>query len=91
MHIAILSRGRKKSRRQGFQRISNMHRDFDAKLRRLLRDGVAAGEFEINDERVAALAIGGMVSWAYVWYRSNGRLSVAGRLPTRCRISFYRW
>ena len=25
---------------------------------------------------MAALAIGGMVSWAYVWYRPSGRLSL---------------
>ena len=75
-HIAIFSREEKNLGGKDFQRISNMRRDFDAKLRSLLRDGVAAGEFEINDERVAALAIGGMVSWAYVWYRSNGRLSL---------------
>ncbi|MCB1444304.1 MAG: hypothetical protein KDJ87_00505 [Rhizobiaceae bacterium] len=25
---------------------------------------------------MAALAIGGMVSWAYVWYRARGRMSV---------------
>lgn len=75
-HIAIFSREEKNLVDKDFQRISNMRRDFDAKLRRLLRDGVASGEFEINDERVAALAIGGMVSWAYVWYRSNGRLGL---------------
>ena len=45
------------------------------------RDGVAAqglgaGEFKIKDAGLAALAIGGMVSWAYVWYRPGGRLSL---------------
>lgn len=32
----------------------------------VLDEGVAAGEFLIAGTRIAALAIGGMVSWAYV-------------------------
>jgi TetR/AcrR family transcriptional regulator, cholesterol catabolism regulator len=40
----------------------------------LLTEGVAAGEFEVADVNLAALAIGGMISWAYTWHRANGRL-----------------
>jgi hypothetical protein len=53
-----------------------MRRTFDQKLVKLLDEGVAAGEFDVADTRMAALAIGGMVSWAYVWYRPGGRLTV---------------
>ena len=35
-----------------------------------------AGEFDVADPHLASLAIGGLVSWAYVWYRPAGRLSV---------------
>ncbi len=74
MHIAILTREEKNLDPGDFTRISDMRRDFDAKLRTLLEEGIAAGEFHIEDAPVAALAIGGMVSCAYVWYRPNGRL-----------------
>lgn len=52
-----------------------MRRDFDRKLTALLQDGIEAGEFSISDAHMGALAIGGMVSWMYVWYRPSGRLS----------------
>jgi 8-oxo-dGTP pyrophosphatase MutT (NUDIX family) len=33
-------------------------------------------EFEVADVQLAALAIGGIVGWAPVWFRQNGRLSL---------------
>ena len=75
-HIAIFAREEKNLLPADFARISKMRRDFDHKLSALLAEGVAAGEFRIADPRLAALAIGGMVSWAYVWYRPNGRLAL---------------
>jgi TetR/AcrR family transcriptional regulator, cholesterol catabolism regulator len=75
-HIAIFSREEKNLPAEDFVRISNMRRDFDAKLCALLEEGVEAGEFVIDDVPLAALAIGGMVSWAYVWYRPNGRFGL---------------
>jgi AcrR family transcriptional regulator len=74
MHIAIFSREEKNLPPADFDRISTMRRKFDRKLVALLREGVASGEFSVPDPEMAALAIGGMVSWAYVWYRPNGRL-----------------
>lgn len=75
-HIAIFAREEKNLAPADFHRISDMRRDFDRKLLGLLDEGVAAGEFHVADTRMAALAIGGMVSWAYVWYRPDGRLSL---------------
>lgn len=76
MHIAIFSREEKNLPPADFERINQMRRDFDRKLTSLLRVGVDSGEFNLNDPHVAALAIGGMVSWAYVWYRPAGRLTL---------------
>ena len=50
--------------------------EFDRILSTLLREGVASGEFHIPDINLATLALGGMISWAYTWYRPNGRLGV---------------
>lgn len=75
-YIAIFSREEKNLRAEDFDRINEMRREFDRKLTALLREGVEAGEFAIPDLNIAALAVGGMVSWAYVWYRKEGRLSV---------------
>ena len=75
-HIAIFTREEKNLLAEDFRRINAMRRVFDRKLVALLEAGVASGEFRIADPRLAALAIGGMVSWAYVWYRPNGRLGL---------------
>lgn len=45
---------------------------FHAALRRILEDGVAAGEFAVPDIRITALAIGGMIGWLY-----GGRNNIA--------------
>jgi hypothetical protein len=34
-----------------------------------------AGEFVVEDVPLTALAIGGIVGWSPVWYRSGGRLT----------------
>ncbi len=75
-HIAIFAREEKNLLPRDFERISAMRRDFDHKLSALLAEGAESGEFRVPDARLAALAIGGMVSWAYVWYRPNGRLAL---------------
>lgn len=86
IYIAIFSREEKNLRPEDFDRINGMRSDFDRKLTALLRDGMKTGEFTISDPHVAALAIGGMVSWAYVWYRKDGRLSSAEMAKELTRI-----
>ena len=55
--------------------INELKGRFDTVLAAFLEEGERAGEFSLVDARTAALAIGGMISWSYVWYRPHGRLS----------------
>lgn len=66
MHLDAAARAEIDARRKEFDRI----------LSTLLREGVASGEFHVPDVNLTALAIGGMISWTYTWFRPNGRLSV---------------
>lgn len=75
--IGIFTREEKNLTPRDFKRISEMRRSFDAKLTGLLNLGIRRGEFRMADPAIATLAIGGIVSWTYVWYRRNGRLSAA--------------
>jgi TetR/AcrR family transcriptional regulator, cholesterol catabolism regulator len=75
-HIAIFSREEKNLAPSDYKRISGYRREFDKKLTTLLDDGVRAGEFGCADTRIASLAIGGLVSWSYIWYRPHGRLKL---------------
>ena len=75
-NIAIFFREEKNLAPEALIQIVKQQKQFDRLLSKLLSDGVAAGEFEIPDISLAALAIGGMISWSYTWHRPNGRLSV---------------
>lgn len=74
--LAIFTREEKNLAETDYLRISDMRREFDRKLVALLEAGVRAGEFRLADPPVAALAIGGLVSWAYVWFRPRGRMTM---------------
>lgn len=73
--VAIYTREEKSLTPEDHERIGKMRRDFDRKLTTLLADGVKSGEFHVSDPHLAALSIGGMVSWSYVWFRPEGRLT----------------
>lgn len=74
-HAVIYSREETELRQEDRDAINGLRRAFDRKLIALLEAGVANGEFSIEDVPLTALAIGGIVGWAPVWYRPNGRLS----------------
>ncbi len=57
------------------QTILQLRRDFDRRIMVLLEEGVASGEFVIEDVRVAAFGIASLVGWAPQWFRSGGRLN----------------
>ena len=75
-NIAVYFREEKNLSEAGLDDINALRKRFDRVLSELLEEGARAGEFQIDDIRVAALAIGGMVSWAYTWYQPGGRLSI---------------
>lgn len=42
---------------------------------RILRDGIASGEFRAMDTRIAMLGMIGMCNYLFRWYRADGRLT----------------
>ncbi len=75
-NIAVYFREEKNLSEAGLADINALRKRFDRVLSELLEEGANAGEFSVTDVRVAALAIGGMVSWAYTWYQPGGRLTI---------------
>jgi AcrR family transcriptional regulator len=75
-NIAVYFREEKHLSELGLAEINALRKRFDRVLSELLEEGSRAGEFTVVDVRVAALAIGGMVSWAYTWYQPEGRLTI---------------
>jgi len=75
-NIAVFFREEKHLDQKSRDDIDAKRKHFDRILSKLLHEGVASGEFHIADVNLAALAIGGMISWAYTWHRPGGRLGV---------------
>ena len=75
-NIAIYFREEKNLSPDALQQINVLRKKFDRVLSKLLGEGVASGEFDIKDVSLSALAIGGMISWAYTWHRPEGRLAL---------------
>lgn len=73
-NIAIYFREEKNLAPDALTEISTLRKKFDRVLSNMLSEGVSAGEFDAGDVNLAALAIGGMISWAYTWHRPEGRL-----------------
>jgi AcrR family transcriptional regulator len=75
-NIAVYFREEKNLSKSALDDINGLRKRFDRVLSQLLQEGADTGEFSVPDVSVAALAIGGMVSWAYTWHRQDGRLTV---------------
>jgi AcrR family transcriptional regulator len=75
-NIAIYFREEKNLSPDALAEINTLRKKFDRVLSKLLAEGAAAGEFDVKDVSLAALAIGGMISWAYTWHRPEGRLAL---------------
>ena len=76
-HIAIYNREEKDLSPHDRDANNEMRSEFDRKFCALLNEGVSSGAFVVDDVKLASLAIGGIVSWSYVWFRPNGRLTKA--------------
>jgi AcrR family transcriptional regulator len=76
-NIAIFFREEKNLAPEALADINALRKQFDRVLSQLLQAGVASGDFQLADVNLTALAIGGMISWAYTWHRPSGRLALA--------------
>jgi AcrR family transcriptional regulator len=62
---------------ENFAVIEGLRRRYEAALEGILRDGVAAGVFQVPDTRLAAMALIAMLNGVTTWFREGGRLSRA--------------
>jgi AcrR family transcriptional regulator len=61
---------------ENFEVIEQLRRRYEDELEGILRDGVAAGVFDVPDTKIATLAVIAMLTGVTTWYRKAGRLSV---------------
>ncbi|TMR00536.1 TetR/AcrR family transcriptional regulator [Actinomadura soli] len=58
-------------------KIMNLRDDYESLVERALERGARTGAFEITDVRIVRLALLEMCNGVAIWYRGDGRLSVA--------------
>jgi AcrR family transcriptional regulator len=58
-----------------FAVIEGLRRAYEDELEAILRDGAAAGVFDVPDTKLATLALIAMLTGVNTWYREGGRLS----------------
>jgi AcrR family transcriptional regulator len=59
-----------------FAEIERLRRAYETVLEQILRDGMAAGVFDVPDPRIATYAVIAMLTGVNTWYRAGGRLSL---------------
>jgi len=57
------------------QILMELKQEFDRKLSGLLQEGAKRGEFTFDDPDFTAVSIGGLLTWAALWWRPMGRWS----------------
>jgi AcrR family transcriptional regulator len=74
-HVSVFLHEHKALTGERARRLGAKRRDYERIVERILQDGVDAGEFEIDDVRLAALGWLGMHNYTYIWYRPGSRYS----------------
>jgi AcrR family transcriptional regulator len=76
-HIVVYQREEKNLDQTLARKVRKQRSLFDHRLAEVLTIGHSEGEFDIDDPVLTATTIGGMMSWAALWYQPGGRWSEA--------------
>jgi len=52
-----------------------MRDDYEGRFKKILREGIASGEFKLIDEKFTMLTILSSLNWTHNWYKPDGKLS----------------
>ena len=74
-YIVVYQREMKNLAREDARRILNLRRDFDHLIANVVEDGEHKGHFKVADPGLAAVWIGGLLSWIPNWYVPGGSRS----------------
>lgn len=61
---------------ENFQTIENLRRSYENELQSILEAGQVAGRFNLDDPKIAAVAIIAMLTGVNTWFRDDGRLTL---------------
>lgn len=61
---------------ENFAVVESLRRSYEDRLEAILRDGQAAGVFDVEDSKIMTLAIIAMLTGVNTWFQADGRLSL---------------
>jgi len=61
---------------ENFAIIEELRRGYEQNLNQILADGVASGDFNVPEPKVATMALIAMLTGVNTWFRETGRLSL---------------
>ncbi|WP_298921353.1 TetR/AcrR family transcriptional regulator [uncultured Roseobacter sp.] len=61
---------------ENFSRIEILRKTYEDRLEAILHAGVASGDFDVPDTKIATLAVIAMLTGVNTWFRAGGRLSL---------------
>lgn len=61
---------------ENFAEVERLRKVYEDELEEILADGLASGQFQLQDSKVTTLAIIAMLTGMSTWYREGGRLSL---------------
>jgi AcrR family transcriptional regulator len=68
-YIVVYTREEKNLEPREAKYLIGLRRDFDQRLARLLEEGAATGDFDIDDAALTAVSISGLITWVANWFR----------------------
>lgn len=68
-YVVVYNREEKNLEAAEQKHLIDLRKSFDQRLARLLEEGNAADEFAVDQPRMLAVSISGMLTWVATWYR----------------------
>ena len=75
-YVVVYNREEKNLEAAEQKHLIDLRKSFDQRLARLLEEGNAADEFAVDQPRMLAVSISGMLTWVATWYRPRAAYTV---------------
>ncbi len=76
-YLVVYQREEKNLEKREARALFHLRKEFSVRLAKLLDAGVDSNVFDVDDTLLAAVSIGGMMTWISTWFRTPGHWSQA--------------